>query len=65
MGPMKDAVTNKVIFKHEALDSDGIVSPGEMVSNKQTLINKEMPVVTSLVNQKQPGQTSMSYSSVS
>ncbi len=29
MGPSKDASTNKVIFKHEALDSDGIVSPGK------------------------------------
>lgn len=37
MGPTKDAATNKVIFKHETLDSDGIVSPGEMVSNKQVI----------------------------
>lgn len=35
MGPTKDSATNKIIFKHEALDSDGIVSPGEMISNKQ------------------------------
>lgn len=35
MGPSKDALTNKVIFKHEPLDTDGIISPGEMVSNKQ------------------------------
>lgn len=55
MGPMKDSITNKVIFKHEALDSDGIVAPGEMVTNKQTLINKEMPAVTS-INPIESGQ---------
>ena len=38
MGPTKDATTNKIIQKHEALDTDGIVSPGEMISNKQVCI---------------------------
>lgn len=58
MGPVKDALTNKVIFKHDALDTDGIVAPGEMVVNKQTLINKEMPAVTSINPIEQSGQTS-------
>lgn len=47
MGPIKDITTDKVIPKHEALDSDGIVSPGEKVFNKMILINKEMPTITS------------------
>ncbi|XP_011203561.2 DNA-directed RNA polymerase III subunit RPC2 [Bactrocera neohumeralis] len=58
MGPVKDALTNKVIFKHDALDTDGIVAPGEMVVNKQILINKEMPAVTSINPIEQSGQTS-------
>lgn len=46
MGPIKDATTDKVIFKHEALDADGIASPGERVLNKMVMVNKEMPTVT-------------------
>lgn len=67
MGPMKDATTNKVIFKHEPLDSDGIVAPGEKMNNKQVMINKEMPTVTSNnpVEQKDNGQSPISYTSVS
>lgn len=67
MGPTKDATTNKVIFKHETLDTDGIVSPGEMLVNKQTMINKEMPAVSSMnpLEQKESGQQPVAYSSVS
>lgn len=67
MGPTKDATTNKVIFKHEALDSDGILSPGEMISNKQTMINKEMPAVTNInpVEQKEHGPHAVAYTGVS
>lgn len=66
MGPSKDATTNKIIFRHEALDSDGIVSPGEMVSSKQTMINKEMPSVTSInpVEHKDPAIQNVSYTNV-
>ncbi|KAG4074666.1 hypothetical protein HA402_004537 [Bradysia odoriphaga] len=66
MGPTKDATTNKVIFKHETLDTDGIVSPGEMLVNKQTMINKEMPAVSSMnpLEQKESGQQPIAYSSV-
>lgn len=66
MGPMKDATTDKVIFRHEALDSDGIVAPGERVLNKMTLINKEMPTVTSTnpVEQKEKGPQTNSFTSV-
>jgi len=63
MGPMKDLSTDKIIFKHEALDSDGIVSPGEKVVNKMVLINKEMPTVTSSnpVEQKDAAPQTMSF----
>lgn len=66
MGPTKDVTTNKVIFKHETLDTDGIVSPGEMLLNKQTMINKEMPAVSSMnpLEQKESGQQPVAYSSV-
>lgn len=66
MGPMKDLSTDKIIFKHEALDSDGIVSPGEKVVNKMVLINKEMPTVTSSnpVEQKDAAPQTMSFISV-
>ncbi|XP_078366537.1 DNA-directed RNA polymerase III subunit RPC2-like [Oculina patagonica] len=46
MGPSKDASTGEVIWRHRALDADGICSPGERIENKQVLINKSMPVVT-------------------
>lgn len=46
MGPSRDAATGEVIWRHRALDADGICSPGERVENKQVLVNKSMPVVT-------------------
>ncbi|XP_013391802.1 DNA-directed RNA polymerase III subunit RPC2 [Lingula anatina] len=46
MGPMLDATTRKPIWRHDALDADGICAPGEKVENKQLLINKSMPTVT-------------------
>jgi DNA-directed RNA polymerase III subunit RPC2 len=67
MGPSKDGLSNKVIYKHEALDPlDGIVSPGEKISNKQVMINKEMPALTSTnpIEQKESGQQLISYTSV-
>ena len=33
MGPMLDAETRKPIWRHDALDQDGICSPGMMSSN--------------------------------
>jgi len=46
MGPSRDASTGEVIWRHKALDADGICSPGERIENKQVLVNKSMPVVT-------------------
>jgi len=39
MGPLIDANTKKPVSKHEILDSDGIVAPGEMVENKTVSIS--------------------------
>lgn len=66
MAPIKDA-TNRISFRHEALDTDGIVAPGEKISNKQILINKEMPNVTSTnpIEQKDNNQRTVTYTSVS
>ncbi|XP_052245224.1 DNA-directed RNA polymerase III subunit RPC2-like [Dreissena polymorpha] len=46
MGPMVDAATRKPVWRHSALDSDGICAPGEMIENKQVFINKWMPTMT-------------------
>lgn len=37
-GPMIDTVTNKPMWRHGVLDADGIVSPGELIQNKQVCI---------------------------
>jgi DNA-directed RNA polymerase III subunit RPC2 len=34
-GPMLDTRTNKLIYRHNALDMDGIVAAGEKIENKQ------------------------------
>ncbi|XP_062500970.1 DNA-directed RNA polymerase III subunit RPC2-like isoform X2 [Corticium candelabrum] len=47
MGPSCDAKTGNPVWKHAALDRDGIVAPGECVKNKQVLVNKSVPTVTS------------------
>ncbi len=46
LGPLVDAETRQPIWKHQAVDSDGIASPGLRVDNKQVLVNKSMPAVT-------------------
>ena len=55
MGPSRDAHSGKPIWKHEPLDQDGIVSPGEKVCNRQTLVNKSIPLVTQPLQQQTPG----------
>ncbi|XP_077521380.1 RNA polymerase III subunit RpIII128 [Amblyomma americanum] len=54
MGPLVDSTTMKPVWKHEALDSDGIARPGSRVENRQVLINKWIPAASSTV--VQPGQ---------
>ena len=57
LGPSRDATTGKIIRAHEILDTDGIAAPGEMVENRQVLINKQMPPATlNPVTQGQPQQ---------
>lgn len=46
-GPSIDPISNKVELKHDVLDTEGIVAPGEMISKGQVMINKHMPVVRS------------------
>lgn len=47
-GPVIDSVSGKPIWKHNLLDADGIVAPGELVENRQILVNKSMPVLSSV-----------------
>ncbi|KAL1131980.1 hypothetical protein AAG570_011591, partial [Ranatra chinensis] len=57
--PMLDADTMTPIYKHRVLDLDGIVGPGEIVKDRQVLINKTMPVVSggsSSIGAPAPGQ---------
>ncbi|CDW58523.1 DNA directed RNA polymerase III subunit RPC2 [Trichuris trichiura] len=55
-GPSIEVATGRCIWKHEALDADGIVRAGALVQNNQVLVNKMVPVtpgevLTSLDNQ--------------
>ncbi|XP_056630933.1 DNA-directed RNA polymerase III subunit RPC2 [Diorhabda sublineata] len=54
-GPMLDSVTGQPMWKHTALDNDGIVAPGELVKNRQVLINKSVPTISTV-----PGSTNTS-----
>ncbi|KAJ8978429.1 hypothetical protein NQ317_019667 [Molorchus minor] len=54
-GPLIDTVTNQSVWKHSCLDNDGIVAPGELIENKQILVNKSMPTVSAV-----PGSTNTS-----
>lgn len=54
-GPMFDSVTGQPMWKHTALDNDGIVAPGELVKNRQVLINKSVPTISAV-----PGSTNTS-----
>ncbi|XP_044750758.1 DNA-directed RNA polymerase III subunit RPC2 [Coccinella septempunctata] len=47
-GPLIDTTTNKPIWKHEALDADGIAAPGEMIKDKQVLVNMSTPIVQNI-----------------
>nr|KAG5700244.1 hypothetical protein BaRGS_007617 [Batillaria attramentaria] len=56
MGPLVDATTHKPVWKHQPLDVDGIVAPGECIENKQVMVNKHMPTVTLTPLQTAAGQ---------
>ncbi|XP_076807936.1 DNA-directed RNA polymerase III subunit RPC2-like [Clavelina lepadiformis] len=53
MGPALNADTREPIWKHQALDADGIVMPGMRVESKQVLVNKSCPVQTSVISKDQ------------
>lgn len=44
--PQIDERTDEYIFKHRALDRDGIAGVGERIASGQTLINKQSPTET-------------------
>lgn len=46
LGPSRDASSGKTVRAHEVLDSDGIAAPGEMIENRQVLINKQTPTTS-------------------
>ncbi|CAL1540930.1 unnamed protein product [Lymnaea stagnalis] len=56
MGPKVDRETFKPIWKHQPLDHDGIAAPGMRIENRQVMVNKEMPTITSPSLQPQMGQ---------
>ncbi|KHJ43988.1 DNA-directed RNA polymerase, beta subunit [Trichuris suis] len=43
-GPSIEVATGRCIWKHEALDADGIVRAGAFVQNNQVLVNKMVPI---------------------
>lgn len=55
MGPSIDAQARKPIWRHEVLDQDGIVAPGERISSKQVMVNKSMPTVGTMTPVPGPG----------
>ncbi|KAJ8971880.1 hypothetical protein NQ314_000493 [Rhamnusium bicolor] len=54
-GPMIDTITNRPMWKHSCLDNDGIVAPGELINNRQVLVNKSIPTISAV-----PGSTNTS-----
>ena len=46
LGPLLDPETKKPIYKHNALDGDGICGVGCKVDSRMVLVNKSMPTVT-------------------
>uniref|UniRef100_H2Z7Q0 DNA-directed RNA polymerase subunit beta n=1 Tax=Ciona savignyi TaxID=51511 RepID=H2Z7Q0_CIOSA len=53
MGPALDAETRQPIWRHKALDADGIVMPGVQVESKQILVNKACPLQTAVPSKDQ------------
>uniref|UniRef100_A0A069DXS3 DNA-directed RNA polymerase subunit beta n=1 Tax=Panstrongylus megistus TaxID=65343 RepID=A0A069DXS3_9HEMI len=46
MPPLLDSETLNPPYRHMVLDADGIAAPGEIVRDRQILVNKTMPVVS-------------------
>ena len=45
-GPLVDKTTNAPIYKHQALEGDGVCGVGCKVNNRMVMVNKSMPTVT-------------------
>ena len=61
MGPSRDAQSGEMIWKHKALDQDGIVAPGEKLSARQVMVNKSVPVITQPLQQTPQGASPGAY----
>ncbi|RWS29282.1 DNA-directed RNA polymerase III subunit RPC2-like protein [Leptotrombidium deliense] len=61
MGPLVSPdPPHQPIFKHAALDIDGIAAPGERVQNRQVLVNKSSPVASApLESVNAPGKSAV------
>ncbi|CAG0885785.1 unnamed protein product [Cyprideis torosa] len=44
--PLVEAETGEPPWRHKCLDAEGIVAPGELVDNRQVLVNKSMPTLS-------------------
>ncbi|KRX46053.1 DNA-directed RNA polymerase III subunit RPC2 [Trichinella murrelli] len=53
LGPLVDVTTGKPVFRHMALDAEGIVKPGNVVKIGQVLVNKVAPK-SALLNEEEP-----------
>ncbi|KRY30380.1 DNA-directed RNA polymerase III subunit RPC2 [Trichinella spiralis] len=53
LGPLVDVTTGKPVFRHMALDAEGIVKPGNVVKIGQVLVNKVAPR-SALLNEEEP-----------
>ncbi|KAH7972448.1 hypothetical protein HPB52_012136 [Rhipicephalus sanguineus] len=54
MGPLVDTLNMMPVWKHRALDADGIAHPGTRVESRQVLVNKWVPVTSA--TEPEPGQ---------
>lgn len=48
-GPGIDEKSQKVVYTHQALDIDGLVFPGERLSDGQVLVNKQVPIMANSI----------------
>ena len=46
LGPLVDSESKEPIYKHRALDNDGICGVGCKVDNRMVMVNKSMPTIT-------------------
>lgn len=46
MGPSIEVKSGATKWNHQALDAEGIASPGVKIENRQVLVNRHMPTVT-------------------